>query len=185
MIMVPAMCQHSPLSPVPFEEVLQLQASGLIRRCDAKQIYQFRGDGIATVCSDPSLFYHKVRLINAGGEMAPMAAPGAALELHPTHRRYANRMERIQEFLDIKPELRRLFLFGAHYPCGAAQCEKDEPIALAGKIQLLAEATCILRGQNLFDKVVCTIFILTEVEQGAPPELRWYHIPTKGVDQSI
>lgn len=183
MIMVPAMCQHSTLPPVPFDEVLKLQEAGLIRLCDANQIYQFQGDGIATVCSDPSLFYHKVRLINAGGQLAPMAEQGVALEMHPTHRWHENRMERLRDFLGIKPELRRLFLFGAHYPCGAARCDEGEHLSLGDKIRRLAEAACHLRTQDLFDKVVCTIFILVEVEQGAPPELRWYHIPTKGMER--
>ncbi len=175
---VPHVTHHSTLEPILYDEVKGLEEAERIRPCNFDDIRRFRGQGIATICSDPSLFEVKLKLVNTGGQMAIMSDPGISLELDPNGPFYsAYRESKIVEFVTLKPELKEVLLMGAHYRCAHAECVGG--LSLTDYINVVAAGARHMRGKHVFKKVIATIFILVKMPDSSA-QLKWYHIPKNG-----
>lgn len=176
---VPHVAHHSTLESIPYDEVRGLEEAGRIRLCNFDDIKTFRGRGVVAMCSDPSLFEVKLKLVNTGGQMAPISIPGICLRLDPTNTVfYDPRQEKeIIDFALLKPELKEVFLMGAHYRCAHAECIGG--LSLSDYINVVAAGARHMRSKHVFKKVIATIFILVKMPDGSV-QLKWYHIPKNG-----
>ncbi|OGI21945.1 MAG: hypothetical protein A2808_02250 [Candidatus Moranbacteria bacterium RIFCSPHIGHO2_01_FULL_55_24] len=180
LLYVPYLCmEHRPLSTVPYQEVKALLDEGLITLCDGRQIYEFKGQGIATICSDPSVRKPKVDILNGRGELAIYSIPGIGLKFSPKSPVYSPTLvEEIQDFISRTNghyRLKKLLVIGAHFPCGYAQHGNGRQLSLREKIGLVADGACHMKRHNLFEKVIATVFITTKMPDGST-QLGWYHI---------
>ncbi|MEK7494493.1 MAG: hypothetical protein AAB519_01830 [Patescibacteria group bacterium] len=169
---------HQPLATVPYAEVQELIQEGLLSECDGDEIYRHQGHGIATLCSDPSLYEFKQRAVQRRGNFASFSLPGIGLRFDPESATFQPELlHEIEKFLAKTKghfDLGKAFVIGAHYPCGYAEGKDGEKLTLRQTVEHVAAGACYVRDKA-GHKVIATIFITTMMAEGHM-NLLWYHV---------
>jgi hypothetical protein len=164
-VFAPSFCtDHAPIGYVDMTDVEILVQSKMLSLCNVRRVYKLSGHGIGFICSDPSMITHKQRILNRTGDLSLWARPAYGLRFDPSGK-FGDEVNRevaeVRNFLESSAGEHFHFealIFGAHYPCGAADGMNLETVCRsvgAGAQHL----------QKVFPKleIIATIFVNTGV----------------------